>query len=138
MFLKVRNQTRSTVLGDKIQVAETMWARTKGLLGRASLGEGEGLLIAPCNAIHMFFMRFAIDVAFLDDADHVVRAVHAIRPWRATRFYPKATAALELPAGTLARCLTQEGDALLLEVFDGATAPAGMEEGQGAGSAPPP
>ncbi len=116
MFLTVNNQTRSTLLGDKIELAETAWARARGLLGRAALAEGEGLLIARCNAIHMFFMRFAIDVAFIDDGDRVVQVIHAIRPWRATRFYPKATAALELPAGTLERCQTQPGDQLLLQV----------------------
>lgn len=116
MFLTVHNQTRSTLLGDRIELAETAWARARGLLGRASLGEGEGLLITRCNAIHMFFMRFAIDVAFIDDDDRVVQAIHAIRPWRATWFYPKATAALELPAGTLARCRSQPGDQLLFEI----------------------
>ena len=116
MILKVHNQTRSTLLGDKIELAETAWSRARGLLGRASLGEGEGLLITRCNAIHRFFMRFAIDVAFIDDNDRVVRAIHTIRPWRATWFYPKATAALELPAGTLAKGLTEPGDQLLLEI----------------------
>ena len=122
MFLTVHNQTRSTLLGDKIELAETAWARTRGLLGRAGLGEGEGLLITRCNAIHMFFMRFAIDVAFIDDGDRVVEAIHAIRPWRATWFYPRATAALELPAGTLSRCQTQPGDQLLLEIPEDAPA----------------
>ena len=82
MILKVHNQTRSTLLGDKIELAETAWSRARGLLGRASLGEGEGLLITRCNAIHMFFMRFAIDATFLDKNDQVVKVVRNIRPWR--------------------------------------------------------
>lgn len=118
MLLTIHNQTRSTFLGDRIEVADTPWSRAKGLLGRRSLDEGGGLLITSCNSIHMFFMRFAIDVAFIDDDNRVVHAVHSIRPWRATWFYPRATAALELPAGTLKRTQTEEGDTLTLEVPD--------------------
>lgn len=113
--LRVHNTTRSTLLADRAEAAETALARLKGLLGRAGLAEGEGLLIQPCNSIHMFFMRFAIDVAFLDGEGRVVKAVHSIRPWRATRVYLSAHAALELPAGTLRRTGTIEGDQLVLE-----------------------
>jgi uncharacterized membrane protein (UPF0127 family) len=112
MRMVVHNLTRSTTLGDKVEVAETMGSRLKGLLGQNGLAEGEGLHIVPCNSIHMFFMRFPIDVAFLDDESRVVRAIHSIRPWRATRIYFSASSALELPAGTLARTGTLEGDQL--------------------------
>ena len=139
MFLTIHNQTRSTFLGDRIEVADSPWTRAKGLLGRRSLDEGGGLLITSCSSIHMFFMRFAIDVAFIDDDNKVVHAVHSIRPWRATWFYPKATAALELPAGTLKRTLTEEGDTLSVEIPDEGerpaagtkSAPSGSEDGDG-------
>lgn len=124
MGLTIYNKTRSTTLGNAVEVAETPWTRLKGLLGRRSLDEGGGLLITPCNSIHMFFMRFAIDVAFLDQSNRVVHATHAIKPWRATWFYPKAVSALELPAGTLKRTGTEEGDELSLMVPDG---PAGQD-----------
>lgn len=115
MPLAVHNATRSTLLGDRVEVAESWFSRLKGLLGRDGLAEGGGLHIVPCNSIHMFFMRFAIDVAFLDHEGKVVRAVHAIKPWRATRVYLDAHSALELPAGTLARSQTQDGDLLKME-----------------------
>ncbi|MGI5860583.1 MAG: DUF192 domain-containing protein [Myxococcales bacterium] len=115
MPLIVHNVTRSTVLGDKVEVASSSLARAKGLLGRRGLAEGEGLHLVPCNSIHMFFMRFPIDVAFLDSEGRVVRAVHTIKPWRATRMYLDAYSALELPAGTLQRTGTQEGDQLKLD-----------------------
>jgi uncharacterized membrane protein (UPF0127 family) len=112
----VKNTTRGeVVLGDMVEVASTMWTRLKGLLGRHGLAEGEGLHILSCNSIHMFFMRFPIDVAFLDEAGKVVKAVHSIKPWRATRLYLAASSALELPAGTLARTGTVEGDLLHFE-----------------------
>ena len=109
MKLTILNKTRGTSLGSKIEVADTAWTRAKGLLGRRELPEECGLLITPCNSIHMFFMRFAIDVAFLDESDKVVRAVHSIKPWRATWFYPDAVSALELPAGTLLKTGTEKG-----------------------------
>jgi len=111
----VRNSTRGDALvADKVLVAETWGSRLKGLLGRKSIAPGEGLLIAPCNSIHMFFMRFAIDVAFLAHDGKVVKLVHSIKPWRATRVYFDAHSALELPPGTLVQAGVQEGDVLKL------------------------
>jgi uncharacterized membrane protein (UPF0127 family) len=100
------------VVADKVELAGTWLSRAKGLLGRDGLGEGEGLHIEPCNSIHMFFMRFPIDVAFLDAGGRVVRAIHSIKPWRATKVYFEAHSALELPAGTLVRTGVHEGDVL--------------------------
>jgi uncharacterized membrane protein (UPF0127 family) len=83
----------------------------KGLLGRTSLEPGGGLLIKPTPSVHMFFMRFAIDVVFLDRHNKIVRIVNTLRPWRiagARHVY----AALELPAGTAERVGLQHGDVL--------------------------
>ena len=60
----------------------------------------------------MFFMKFAIDVAFLDPELKVVKVVHGIKPWRATRVYSAAQSVLELPVGALAATQTVEGDVL--------------------------
>ena len=90
----------------------TVRTRLRGLLGRDSLPDGAALVIEPCTSIHTFFMRFSIDAAFLDRAGRVVRAISNLRPWRATRIYPKAAMVVELPAGTLRRTDTREGDAL--------------------------
>ena len=64
------------------EVARGFWARLKGLIGRRGLPPGRGLLILHCNAIHTFFMRFAIDATFYDRQDRVVKTVRGIRPWR--------------------------------------------------------
>jgi uncharacterized membrane protein (UPF0127 family) len=113
MPLIVYNARDGRILADRVKRADRFWSRFKGLLGRQTLEQGEGLHIVPCNSIHMFFMRFAIDVAFLDADGSVVRAVHAIAPWRITRVYLAAESALELAAGTLARAGVREGDRLL-------------------------
>ena len=76
--------TRETVEigGVKAEVARTLWARIRGLIGRRGLPAGEGLLILRCNAIHTFFMSFPIDAVFLDASDRVVKVVRGIKPWR--------------------------------------------------------
>ena len=109
----VRNTTRGAVLGDSIEVANSSSTRNKGLLGRDSLPEGEGLWIIPCEAIHMFFMRFPIDVVFLDKQKRVVKIAANLKPWRLAGSF-RAKSVLELPAGTAARSGTQVGDQLEL------------------------
>ena len=71
-----------TVNGVRAKVARTLFARMRGLIGTKRLPPGEGLLILRCNAIHTFFMSFAIDATFLDRSDRVVKVVRNIRPWR--------------------------------------------------------
>jgi uncharacterized protein len=85
----------------------------RGLLGQASLDAGEGLLLKPCGSVHMFFMRFAIDVVFLDRELTVVGVVPELRPWR-TAGRRGAKAALELPAGEAARRGIELGQKLSL------------------------
>ena len=96
------------------RVADTPWTRMKGLLGRRELPPGEGLLIRPTWSIHMFFMRIAIDVVFLDAENTVVRVVPELAPWR-TASQRGSKAVLELPAGECARRGVREGERLLLE-----------------------
>ena len=69
------------VNGVKARVARTLFARMRGLIGTRSLPQGEGMLILRCNAIHTFFMSFAIDATFLDREGRVVKVVRNIRPW---------------------------------------------------------
>jgi len=111
----VVNVTRGTTLAETVTVAASFWSRFRGLMFRPSLDETEGLLLRPCNSIHMFFMRFAIDVVFLDDDERVVAVLPAIRPWRVSTIYWSATHALEIPAGTAARTGTVVGDQLAVQ-----------------------
>ena len=70
------------ICGVTAEVARGFLARMRGLIGRRGLPPGEGLLILRCNAIHTFFMRFAIDATFFDRHGRVVKTVRNIRPWR--------------------------------------------------------
>ena len=86
----------------QVEVARGWWGRARGLLGRSSLPAGHGLLLAPCSAIHTLGMRFALDVVFLDAQGRVVRLHRQVKPNRLlVRGGRGATAALELPAGTV-------------------------------------
>ena len=90
----------------RVQVADNFLQRLRGLMLRspASLPLGTGLLIAPCNSIHMMFMRFAIDVVYLAEDYTVVKTVKNVRPWLGiSACFKKGTwAVLELPIGSIA------------------------------------
>jgi uncharacterized membrane protein (UPF0127 family) len=90
----------------------------RGLLGRSALEPGEGLLIRPTNSVHMFFMRFAIDVVFVDRDLVVKKVVEQLRPWRMAGCRG-ARAAVELPAGEAARRGITVGEQLSLEPAGG-------------------
>jgi hypothetical protein len=112
--LYVRNLTKGTVLATAADVADTSQKRRTGLLHHTSLAEGEGLWIAPCEGIHTFFMKFAIDVVFLGRDRNVLKARAGMGPWRLALCLP-AQSVLELPAGTLAATRTERGDQLRFE-----------------------
>ncbi len=96
-----------------VEVAERFHARLRGLLGRASLPDGAGMLLRPCRSIHMWFMRFPIDAAFLDADLRVLRVVRHLRPWRIA-VAPRGTrCVLETAAGGLAA--VEPGRQLALE-----------------------
>ncbi len=107
----VKNDTRETVLADRALLADDSKTRREGLLKRTELPAGEGLLISPCEAIHMFGMKFSIDVVFFDRKKIVRKVVHSIPKNRIT-FCFSATTALELPAGTALATGTVAGDQL--------------------------
>lgn len=81
-----------------LSVADTARTRMKGLLGRRSLGDGEGLLLRPAGSIHTAFMRFPIDAVFLDADMRVLRVASNLQPWRLAA-QRGAKAVVELPAG---------------------------------------
>ncbi|MHB1846034.1 MAG: DUF192 domain-containing protein [Deltaproteobacteria bacterium] len=108
--LRAFNETRGLLLAERTLEARSMAARLKGLLGRDSLPRGEALWIGHCNSIHTFFMRFPIDVLFLDAERRVVRAIPRLPPWRATRVYLAADSVLELWCGALEETSSRDGD----------------------------
>ena len=99
------------MLGDSILIADTSAKRRTGLLKHTSLPQGEGLWIAPCEAVHTFGMNFPIDVLFLNKKKQIVK-IRKDMVKRRMSFCLTAHSVLELPAGTVDRTGTQSGDQL--------------------------
>ena len=114
-LVKVVNLTRGTLLGDRIEVADTSLSRFLGLIPKRGLNAGEGLWIKPSSGVHMFWMRFAIDVIGLDRNKRVVRLWRNLKPWRMTSVSMKMQIALELPVGQIDACEVQLGDVISIQ-----------------------
>lgn len=121
--VRIESINNKAILADQCEVAESFMSRLKGLLGRKTLEEGEGLFISPCNDIHMWFMSIPIDVVFIvldrveSGHDYFrVTSVHPeVRPWRFLPLWDhRATDTLELPVGTIQRCGLATGDILCI------------------------
>lgn len=97
MIKVVHNQN---ICFEKILLADNPLTRVIGLMFK-SKPTGDGLLLDPCNSIHTFFMRYPLDVAFLDNSNKIVKIIRGIKPWRMTWIYFKAKKTLELPAGRM-------------------------------------
>jgi len=115
--LRVTNKTRGTMVADRADIADTSLKRRTGLLKHTGLAPGEGLWITPCEGVHTFGMKFAIDVIFLNKKKKVLK----IRPNMVKRRLALSLLAhsvLELPAGRLAETGTVAGDLLEFEKYE--------------------
>lgn len=112
--IQVRNQTRNTLLAEVVEVADTSAKRRRGLLKQDCLQPGQGLWIVPCEAVHSFGMKFAIDVLYLDRKRRVRKARKNLAPWRISACL-LAHSVLELPEGMIASSGTRKGDQLEFE-----------------------
>ena len=86
-----------------LEVADSFFSRFRGLMLRKKLPSGHGLLLAPCNSIHMCFMRFAIDAVYIDKDYRILKVVTNLRPWIGLSLCLHAAGVIELPAHTAAR-----------------------------------
>ena len=121
--LRARNLSRSTAIAERLEVADGLWGKFMGLMGRRGLDPDAGLWLTDSNGIHMMFMRFAIDAVFLGNPDQgregarpVVSVHRGLRAW--TGLVPLVRGALgvlELPIGTIERSGTAVGDLVVLE-----------------------
>jgi len=112
-----RNLTRRSVLMAAGERAEGFMARGRGLMFKRGLSDDGGLVIEPCSSIHMFFMRFPLDVVYVGRDDRVVRIQEDIKPWRIGPLFTKgARYVIELPVGTIRRSATEVGDQQLAPV----------------------
>ena len=112
-LLRVVNAERDRELGTRIGLADGWLVRLRGMLARPAPRPGEGLLLTPCSSVHMYGMRFPLDVAFLDGRGAVVAMYPSLAPGSRTRWHRNAAHALELSAGALVESGTSIGDVLV-------------------------
>lgn len=117
----LRNERTGQTLAANLEPFFDPAARRRGLLGRDRLDPGVAAILAPCNAIHTLFMRFAIDVVFVRRDGVVTKVCPDVKPWRAVQSL-RAFAAIELAAGGARQAGTHPGDRLSL-ALGGQSAP---------------
>ena len=113
MAVTLVNERTRTPVATSVELADTRRTRRKGLLGRDSMRADEAIVITPCVAVHTAFMRFAIDVVFIDDDGRAVQLVHDMQPWRMAASL-SAYAVVEMAAGRIKACGVEVGDRLSL------------------------
>jgi uncharacterized membrane protein (UPF0127 family) len=110
-LFRVVNLAQSTMLASSVVVADTSKTRRRGLLGRESLSPGEGLWIIPCESVHTIFMRFPIDLIYLDRQKRIKKLRSDVNPWRLSACF-SADSVLELAAGSIGASRSKLGDML--------------------------
>jgi len=111
MSCKIINKTNNSCIASDANIARTFSQRLIGLLLKKSISREEALIFYGVSSIHMFFMRFPIDVLYLDKEMKVLKIKHSLLPWRMS-FCPKASITIELPAGKAKTTLAKTGDTL--------------------------
>ena len=112
--MRLINERTRKPLADVVELADTRKTRRRGLLGRDRLESNAALMLVPCTAIHTAFMRFPIDIVFIDRDGYAVRTASRVQPWRVSMAL-RARAVIELPAGHLDACQVEIGDRLFLK-----------------------
>ena len=110
--MTIFNVSRSTQIADKAVLAQTMFSRMRGLLAKDTFCAGEALILQPADSLHTFFMRFPIDVIFLDGKDKVLKISENLPPFRFCLAPRGAARVIELPPNTIQNSSTQVGDFL--------------------------
>lgn len=113
----LRNERTGSIVSSVLLPAFDSRSRRRGLLGEAALDRKAAVILAPCGAIHTWFMRFPIDVLFVQKDGMVRRVLPSLQPWRFAVDL-RAFAAIELAAGVALETGTRPGDRLSLKPAD--------------------
>ena len=112
--MTIINATKKTIVATEVKIANTFITRLIGLLNRKSISPEEALIIYGCRSIHMFFMKFSIDVIFMNKENRIVGLVENIKPFRVSPTFLKSYYAIELAVGTIEKTRSQQGDQLIV------------------------
>lgn len=99
--MNIYNSTQNKLITGDVKIAEDFFTRSIGLLSKKSLSQDEGLIIRPCCSIHTFFMRFPIDVLFINKKNEIIALYENVKPWRILPIHPTSNYVVELPAGQI-------------------------------------
>jgi uncharacterized protein len=133
----VFNRTRESFLGLNVRLADTMYGRLRGLLGRIKFAPEDGIWLIPSFGIHTFGMLFPVDLIYIDDANRVIHLVEDLGPFRISPIRPGCASVLELRKRTIYLSRTKVGDHLLIctpeevQANAGKSAPAADRSGAG-------
>ncbi len=108
--MRIINITKNTVIADRVEKADTFISRMTGLLNRDSIADDSALIITQCKSIHMFFMKFSIDVIFVDRKNTIVGVVEGIKPFSLSPAFYKSSYAIEGAPGMIKRSQCEVGD----------------------------
>ena len=115
--VSIRRQSDDSLLFENAQITQTAWERMRGLLGRPSLTSNEALLIRPCSSVHMLGMRYALDIAYLNNSGEVIKTVSSLRPMAISACF-SASSTLEMPEKSLLTKNIRVGDVLTWEEYE--------------------
>lgn len=112
--MKIYNSTQNKLLAEDVKLADNIISRTFGLIPKKNMLQDEGLIIKPCCSIHTFFMRFTIDVLFVDRRNQIVGMYENVKPWRILPIHLNSFYVIELASGSISSKNIQKGDIISL------------------------
>ena len=117
--MKITNTRDENLVADRVRVADSFWQRFRGMMLSAEPADGEGLLLSPCNSIHMMFMLYPIDAIFLDAGLKIKALYEKLPPWIGfSKIHRDVNSVLELKSGTINKTGVRIDDILRMERID--------------------
>lgn len=112
--VEIINVTKENIICSDGALANSFFSRLKGLIGKNELKINEGLCILPCKSVHTFFMKFSIDVIFVDKNGIVCKIAKNLKPYKISKYISKAQYVIELSSGMCNRFKIEIGDIIEL------------------------
>lgn len=112
--MKVYNSSKNNLIADDVKAAQNFFTRSFGLLLRKSLSDNEGLIIKPCCSIHTFFMKFPIDVLFINKNNEIIALYENVKPYRILPIHLNSYYVIELSSGSVSEKNVEKGDLITI------------------------
>jgi len=113
--MNIYNSSQNNLIADSVKVAENFFTRSIGLLSRKSISNNEALIIKPCGSIHTFFMRFDIDVLFVNKKNEIIALYENVKPFRILPIHLTSSYVIELAAGSISDKNISKGDLISIK-----------------------